>query len=619
MHKMPLLEGLSEAQCKAVMHGEGPALVAAGPGSGKTLTIVRRILYLIYEMGIAADKILVITYTREAALSMQQKYCQQLRIVDFSQSLSQNNVSFGTFHSYFYQIIRNNIKYSEYQLITQKEKKKIVCDILKSAGEAPTDFAVKKFLDQVSFYKNTGRAKESSEYTKYYQRYIEIMRIFKRLDFDDMLYLCKQEFLENDNLLISCRKQYDYILIDEFQDINPIQYELIFLLTCKYRNLFVVGDDDQAIYGFRGTDVECFHKFQQDFPDAKLYYLTTNYRCGENIVNASKRLISHNKNRMPKNIMSDIKGRGCGRICVRESMHVSESYEKLMKHLKTIDITHLNREAILFRTNASMQSFATNLLNEGIPFVLREKIRSVYEHFIVSDISDYFDAAHGCKERSLYLRIFQKYHMDLEREVLREDKVDLNEVKRLFAQGFYENKKALYYIEKLERQLLQLQKMRLGLGIRYILHGMNYEEYLLRKAGNKGRLPEEWQEVLEWIQKDAERYCEYADWLESKERSINDMQGIKILNTDRQGIHLMTMHASKGLEFDKVYIMHLNEGVIPKYKRGELLTKEAVEEERRLFYVALTRAKEEIELHYISGTKENPRMQSRFLEEMEIF
>ena len=206
-----------------------------------------------------------------------------------------------------------------------------------------------------------------------------------------------------------------------------------------------------------------------------------------------------------------------------------------------------------------------------------------------------------------------------EREVLREDKVDLNEVKRLFAQGFYENKKALYFIEKLERQLLQLQKMRLGLGIRYILHGMNYEEYLLRKAGNKGRIPEEWQEVLEWVQKDAERYCEYADWLENKERSINDMQGIKILNTDKQGIHLMTMHASKGLEFDKVYIMHLNEGVIPKYKRGELLTKEAVEEERRLFYVALTRAKEEIELHYISGTKENPRMQSRFLKEMDIF
>lgn len=615
MLKNPLLDGLNEAQCEAVMHGEGPAMVVAGPGSGKTLTIIRRLLYLIYERKIPADKILVITYTKETALSMQEKFYEQKSQFAFKQQVNQGYVSFGTFHSYFYQIIKNINKFSEYQLITPQEKYKLATLVLKESPEEVSDFAIRRFLEQISFFKNTGRQKDEEDIEESFCKYRELLQQYKRMDFDDMLYLCKEEFQTDSNLLKKCRERYEYILIDEYQDINPIQYELIHMLTQNKQNLFVVGDDDQAIYGFRGSDGQCFQKLLKDYKDVKVLYLNVNYRCEEAIVKASQSLISKNKKRLNKEIISGVNGEEKGEIHIVGNINTKEMYYALVKRFAERAVDELSLEAVLFRTNASLQSFANMLAAKQVPFIVRERIKSYYEHFIVSDIRDFFSAALGCKDRALYLRIFQRLNISIGREVLKEEQMDLKVIKERLRKGIYDEVYVTGQLEKLERHLHRLGNMRPGLGISYILHAMNYEKYLLLKAGNQKTIPEEWKEVLEWLQEDADAYVEYRSW-ERHIQSSKDTMDKQICVQNKQGIHLMTMHAAKGLEFHKVYICNLNDGVIPKLKKGDVVTEELIEEERRLLYVAITRAKEELELHYVAGTRENPRLASRFLEEL---
>ncbi len=621
MHNSEILEGLNDAQCEAVMHGEGPAMVVAGPGSGKTLTIIRRLLYLIYERNVPADKILVITYTKEAALSMQHKFYEQKEHFRFLEHVNHGPVSFGTFHSYFYQIIKNIKKYSEYQLITPQEKIKLAKTIFKETKDEITDFEVKHFLEQISYFKNTGKLKDEDNDIHLFQKYQKALQKYKRMDFDDMLYLCKQEFMADEELLKAWSGRYEFILIDEYQDINPIQYELMHLLSRQHQNLFVVGDDDQAIYGFRGSDVECFQKFYQDYLDTKTIHLNINYRCTSQITQVTQKLISKNKNRIEKNIISGVGEQG-GNISVIGSENVREMYCKLTDKLQQTKEQELNRSAILFRTNSALQSCANILSSKQIPFVIREKIKSIYEHFIASDIIDFFMVANGCKDRSMYLRIFHRMNIPYGREFLKEKAVDLRVVKERIKNSIYDDSYTLQQIDILCNHLQRLGKMRPELGISYILHAMSYEKYLLSKAGNQIRIPEEWKEVLDWLREDTESYGNIRDWMQhvNHNRKNLDMNRME-RGQNPKGIHLLTMHAAKGLEFQKVYILHLNDGIVPKLKRGEVIKEEHIEEERRVFYVALTRAKTHIELYYLTGTKDNPKLVSRFLSDInyEIF
>lgn len=611
-----------------MLHGEGPALVAAGPGSGKTTVITRRLLYLIQERKVPPQNILVITFTKEAARSMQERFLSQLQDFNLRQSAATGFVSFGTFHSYFYQIIRSVKKYSEYRLITQQEKYRILKPILQSTEEEITEGSMNKVLSQISYFKNTGRFAMSEgegmdgtgqAASDIFQHYQAAMTSYKRMDFDDMLYLCKKALSEDTALLAYWQSRFSYILIDEYQDINPIQYELIRMLLQPPYNLFVVGDDDQAIYGFRGSDSKIFQSFLEDFEAAVQITLNINYRCGGTIVNASRRLIERNKARVAKELMPCGENASKGQISLTGAMNTKESYGKVITALKERTAEALCQEAVLFRTNAAMQMLATELSRSHIPFIMREKCESIYDHFLVKDIMDYFQAAKGCLDRSLFLRLFQKQRVYLAREALRTETVDLAQVKSFFGCGFYESRQAVEAIEALERHFTRLAGMRPRLGISYILHAMDYEGYLCRKAGGTGEVLEEWRELLEWLQEDAAEFTTLERWQEHQELYGKELlQEREASQKEKKGIHLLTLHASKGLEFERVYIMNLNEGTVPKYKRGEVLTRERIEEERRLFYVGMTRAKEALELHYVAGTKENPRVRSRFLEEIGI-
>lgn len=619
MSKEILLEGLNEEQLSAVLHGEGPALVVAGPGSGKTTVIVRRLLYLIQEREVPADKILVITFTKEAAVSMQEKYRRETEEIFSSKQLSKGIVHFATFHSYFYQIIRSISKYSEYSLITQREKERIAETILKKENtEEISHFQVKNLLMEISFYKNTGEIKNTEEtkvWLGLFENYQKILESHKKMDFDDMLYLCYKELQNNNQLLEYWKKRFSYIMIDEYQDINPIQYQIMKILTHSTSNLLVVGDDDQAIYGFRGSDTESFRKFQSDYYPIHKIFLVKNYRCTEAIINASKRLIERNEEREGKELVSAYKNVYCGKIEAIGCINKEEGMKCIGSKLRILDTDLINQQAILFRTNASLQIFACYLNKNKIPYVIREKGKSIYEHFIACDVLDYFQAAFGNKERSLYLRIFQK--IGIGRGGLRKEQVDLEEVKAYYGNEMFYGSETIEKIEALERHLLRLMKMRPGLGLHYIMHGMDYMGYLIRKNNNEWQLPREWQDMLDWLEADAKEYYRFADWMKNIEEFKEKFYDKRPLTSNvQEGIHLMTLHASKGLEFQKVYLWDVNEGNLPQYHKGEEISKERLEEERRLCYVGITRGKEEAELYYTEGGKDSSIQASRFLEEM---
>ncbi len=638
MHNRTILQGLNEAQLEAVLHGEGPALVAAGPGSGKTRCITHRLLYLILEHQIPPQEILVITFTKEAAKTMQERFQCEYHGLKVNCKLncklnSQGFVSFGTFHSFFYQIIRSIQKYSEYQLITQQEKLKIAKEVLqKNDSEEVTETDIHSFLSCVSYFKNTGALlryssnitsqNENEQKLQFHEKftsYEAMKQHYKRMDFDDMLYLCRKEFQQSEELLKYWQNRFTYILVDEAQDMNPVQYELLKMLTKSPCNLFLVGDDDQAIYGFRGSKTDIFQEFIKDYPNAIQICLSKNYRCAEDIVQASKRLIEGNQHRVEKKLVSAKENAFKGQIKAYSSVNTIESYKKVIEGLKNRQEEELDGRAVLFRTNFAMQAFATQLAVQNIHFVLREKIGSIYEHFVIKDILDYFRAASGERDRSLFIRIFQKLSVPLGREALRTGQVDLKNVKKVYSSGFYENRHAYDVIEILERNLNHLSKMRPALGIKYILHAMEYQKFLLHKCGRRTELLEEWQQLIDWLTEDAKEYADFKGWERHMQNYAKELEKqLKHTRQEKKGIHLLTLHASKGLEFKKVYIMNLNEGNIPQLRRGETITQERLEEERRLFYVGMTRAEEELELHYITGTKENPKIKSRFLEELKL-
>lgn len=619
MHKEYFLEGLNEAQRDAVMHGEGPALVVAGPGSGKTTVIIRRLLFLIRVKKVAADKILVITFTKEAAVSMQEKYKKETKNTFSTHQLTKGIVDFATFHSYFYQIIKSISKYSDFSLITQIEKEKIAEMILKKEGlEEITPYHIRNFLSEISFYKNTGRYKNDNElenWLELFHTYQQMLEKNKKMDFDDMLYLCHKELLENQELLEFWQNRYLYIMIDEYQDINPVQYKIMRMLSGNKSNILVVGDDDQAIYGFRGSDTASFQKFQKDYHPITKIFLLQNYRCKDVIVKASKKLIETNSERERKELAAVIQNEYMGKIEAVGSCDRETGMESLTSRLKKLNIDKMNQQAILFRTNASMQIFACFLTGKKIPFIIREKSKSIYEHFIVCDILDYFRAANGMNERSLYIRIFQKLRMG--REGLRQEEIDLEDVKAFYKKEAFKSKETVEKIEALERHLNRLKKMRPSLGIRYIMHGMDYTGHLIRKNNDARDLPSDWINLLEWLCEDSKDYLDFNDWQNHIEEYKKKLYNLNFSDSQpTKGIHLMTLHASKGLEFQKVYLWDVSEGNIPQYHKGEELSRERLEEERRLCYVGVTRATEEVELYYYEGAKGTPVFPSRFLEEM---
>lgn len=636
-------------------------LVTAGPGSGKTHVLTSRILYLVQERQIPPGQILVITFTREAACSMQRRYLKMSEKFPCSKDARFGQVSFGTFHSFFYQILRSSEKYTRYRIIGEAEKEKMIYPLLKEIkarrGIEDKYFdligreEVRRVLSAISFDKNTGREQEAIGQLRepWGECYGEILRGFEKekelrrqLDLDDLLVLTARELSQDAGLLQYWRSRYPYMLVDEFQDCNPVQYEILKLLYPKRGNLFVVGDDDQAIYGFRGADPGIMRRFMEEYLEPICavgtqeqiahVVLGRNYRCAPEVVEASARVIACNRRRMEKQLASNRDSEG--KVQLKEFAGGREERDYVLSQCRGRTPSELNRWAVLFRTGSLLAAFGAELMQAGIPFVVREKTGNIYEHFVVRDVMDYFRAAYGCRERQLFLRIWNRPRLRVGREALDRPVVDFGRIKKFYSGTYYQNPDAVRDVEQFERKLEQLRRFSPELGITFIRRGFGYEEFLRRRAGDNRELLENWLEVLDWLEEDCAGHRDFREWERCQESTALQLsqEGRSVCTAGREsgeggagidrgsnaapkkGIHILTLHAAKGLEYDRVFLMDVNEGNIPKLKRGITVTDSLLEEERRLFYVGMTRARDSLELLYQTGTRERPRLPSTFLQ-----
>lgn len=602
-YKVPEFTG-NPNQEQAIMHTVGAAQVFAGPGSGKTYVIVHRIRQLITGQGIDPSHILVITFTKAAALEMQERF---FRLMEPERP----PVRFGTFHAVFYHILKQSAQYRDYVIITETERRKLIRQIIHMHRRFAClqEEDMDSIIASLSAYKTSSVIKplsvqkiEEADILYLTEEYASYLREFKQMDFDDILCHCYDMLTVQPDILARWQKQFSYILIDEFQDISPKQYEIIRLLAAPEDNLFIVGDDDQSIYGFRGASPGIMRDFMRDYPSADRIFLDINYRCNSQIVEAAGKVISENHNRVEKQVRASHKeGAGLNlqlfRSAAEEEEWLSEELER-KKELESLEAC-----AMICRTNYDCAMWAQTLRRKGIPFTMKEAPKSRFRHFVIQDIMAYMALAQGELMRKHFLRIMNRPVRYLKREAVSQERIVEAQLT-----AYYRDTPVLQErIRKLFRELEYLRTKSPYLQVHYIRKIIGYDRYLTEKYGvEKARelidIGIEFQEFV----KEFQTFTQIDDYISQYEETLRD---IRTCETETAGIRLMTMHASKGLEFDTVYIPDCQEGTIPSARSQ---TDEEIEEERRMFYVAMTRAKRELYLMAYHG-KSGKDVPSRFI------
>lgn len=604
----------NETQKKAIRHRQGPMLVLAGPGSGKTTVITNRVRYLTEKAGVDPGHILVITFTRAAAREMKERYEQMTQA-------GCSRVSFGTFHSVFFLILKLAYRYQAANIVREEQRIQFVRELLEHCDLEVEDEGefIASVLSEISMVKGELMdldhyyAKNCSEdvFKQLFLGYEEQLRKRRLLDFDDMLVMCYQLFKERPDILSAWQNKYKYILIDEFQDINRIQYEIVRMLAEPENNLFIVGDDDQSIYRFRGAKPEIMLGFERDYPDAPRLLLDQNYRSSRQIVEAAGNVIRHNRTRFPKDIRA---ARGNGRpLDIREWPEPIDESLAIAGELRDYASMGIAYEdmAVLYRTNLGPRLLIEKLMEYNIPFNMRDTVPNLYDHWIVKNILSYIKAATGDLSRSNILTIINRPKRYVSRDALEGQMVNWEAVK-----SFYQDKNwMLDRIEQLEYDLIMLKTMAPAAAVNYIRKAVDYDSYLREYAGERRMKPEELLEVLDQLQESAAGFKTYDAWFAHmdhyRDQLLKQAQGG---NGREKGVSLMTMHSSKGLEFRVVYILDANEGITPHHKA---VLDPDVEEERRMFYVAMTRAKERLHIYYVRERYHKKQEKSRFAEEAE--
>ena len=604
---------MNEAQKKAAAHGRGPLLVLAGPGSGKTLVITSRTKYLIEECQVPPEHILVITFTKAAAVSMRERFYGLMRG-------KRPPVTFGTFHAVFFQILKHAYGYTADAVAREEQKCQFIRETAKKLGiDAPDEAEfIRGMLGEISYVKNEGIEPEhclSSScprevFPRFFREYDRRMKAEGLLDFDDMLIYCRELLTERKDILGAWQQKYRYILVDEFQDANSVQYEIVRMLAGPSGNLFLVGDDDQSIYRFRGANPKLMRQFTEDYPEAGTVLLDINYRSGADILEKSSNLISHNRDRFKKQI------RPYRETSIPVQIHsfpdVAKENEFLLQNIKEKHEAGISyRElAVLFRTNIQPRQLLEKLMAHHIPFRVRDGLPDIYSHFIARNLIAYIRLGMGERSRDLFLAVMNRPNRYISREAVDKPRIFFADLL-----NYYSGKKWMEErIHAFEEDVGCLEGMTPYTAVHYIRKVIGYEAYLKEYAKERGINQEELLDILEELQEAAKEYTSYEAWFFHIEDYKREWSGqMEQLAVDREAVQLMTMHSSKGLEFGTVYITEANEGLNP-YKRS--VTEEEIEEERRLFYVAMTRAKDELHICTVQERCGRRSQPSRFLGEL---
>lgn len=606
----------NKSQIQAISHMDGPAMVLAGPGSGKTTVITHRIKNLIEKAGVRPENILVVTFTKAAAISMQKRFSTLMN------GGKGQLVTFGTFHSVFYKILRKSRRYEATEILSERQKTDYIREIIGRYGISSNDISElsQNIINDIGNIKgNMLNAQEyepscckKEDFIKVYNAYNLELKKDGRMDFDDILRECYLLLCENQTILEQWRELYKYILIDEFQDINRIQMNIIELLASPLNNIFVVGDDDQSIYGFRGARPEIMIEFKDYYPEAELIVLDVNYRSTQSIINVAGRVIKNNKTRLDKcahaNNDKDFQPD------IRKFRNQVEELKFVVSKIKEYENQgiSLSEMAILVRNNSQIQEISSFLKNRKIEAESGKYRSNIYNGMVAKDILSYvrgalkFDGTYFNEDLIYVLNKPQRY---ISRQVVLSVNMNISAVRRIYSKNNIDS--FLFHIE-------MIRKLPPQAALSYIRKGAGYEEYLRLYAIENNIPMSGLLKQLEQLVQECSKFNTLEQWINSIDSAQNsEGQNFGKKSSGEGGannrINIMTMHGSKGLEFKAVFIVDANQGIIPTSKA---LRERDFEEERRLFYVAITRAIDYLNVYAVEERLGCPIEVSMFVEEM---
>ena len=606
----------NKSQIQAISHMDGPAMVLAGPGSGKTTVITHRIKNLIEKAEVRPENILVVTFTKAAAISMQKRFSTLMN------GGKGQLVTFGTFHSVFYKILRKSRRYEATEILSERQKTDYIREIIGRYGISSNDISElsQNIINDIGNIKgNMLNAQEyepscckKEDFIKVYNAYNLELKKDGKMDFDDILRECYLLLCENHTILEQWRELYKYILIDEFQDINRIQMNIIELLASPLNNIFVVGDDDQSIYGFRGARPEIMIEFKDHYPEAELIVLDVNYRSTQSIINVAGRVIENNKTRLDKcahaNNDKDFQPD------IRKFRNQVEELKFVVSKIKEYENQgiSLSEMAILVRNNSQIQEISSFLKNRKIEAKSGKHRSNIYNGMVAKDILSYvrgalkFDGTYFNEDLIYVLNKPQRY---ISRQVVLSVNMNISAVRRIYSKNNIDS--FLFHIE-------MIRKLPPQAALSYIRKGAGYEDYLRLYAIENNIPMSGLLKQLEQLVQECSKFNTLEQWINSIDSAQNsEGQNFGKKSSGEDGtnnrINIMTMHGSKGLEFKAVFIVDANQGIIPTSKA---LRERDFEEERRLFYVAITRAIDYLNIYAVEERLGCPIEVSMFVEEM---
>ncbi|MFR1492476.1 ATP-dependent helicase [Eubacterium ventriosum] len=606
----------NKSQIQAISHMDGPAMVLAGPGSGKTTVITHRIKNLIEKAEVRPENILVVTFTKAAAISMQKRFSTLMN------GGKGQLVTFGTFHSVFYKILRKSRRYEATEILSERQKTDYIREIIGRYGISSNDISElsQNIINDIGNIKgNMLNAQEyepscckKEDFIKVYNAYNLELKKDGKMDFDDILRECYLLLCENHTILEQWRELYKYILIDEFQDINRIQMNIIELLASPLNNIFVVGDDDQSIYGFRGARPEIMIEFKDYYPEAELIVLDVNYRSTQSIINVAGRVIENNKTRLDK--CAHANNNKDFQPDIRKFRNQVEELKFVVSKIKEYENQgiSLSEMAILVRNNSQVQEISSFLKNRKIEAESGKHRSNIYNGMVAKDILSYvrgalkFDGTYFNEDLIYVLNKPQRY---ISRQVVLSVNMNISAVRRIYSKNNIDS--FLFHIE-------MIRKLPPQAALSYIRKGAGYEEYLCLYAIENNIPMSGLLKQLEQLVQECSKFNTLEQWINSIDSAQNsEGQNFGKKSSGEGGtnnrINIMTMHGSKGLEFKAVFIVDANQGIIPTSKA---LRERDFEEERRLFYVAMTRAIDYLNVYAVEERLGCPIEVSMFVEEM---
>lgn len=600
----------NEAQQRAVQHRDGPMMVLAGPGSGKTAVVTGRTCRLIEE-GISPSSILVVTFTRAAAAEMKERFLRQ-------RGEASTAVTFGTFHGVFFGILRHTYSISGGTVIGEQQKLSLLKELLQqlypgAEQEADLPSQVGREISQI---KGSGLSPENyysgvlpqEVFRKVYASYEKWKQENRRMDFDDIIVRCWRLLSGRPELCRAWQNKFRYLLVDEFQDISPMQYKIVKLLAQPRNNLFIVGDDDQSIYRFRGANPELMLRFPKEFPGCQTVTLDRNYRSTPEILETAGKLIAVNRKRFPKTIHA-VRGHGEPvRLEIfsnprKECIHLAREIRREKE-----SGTDFDKIAVLVRTNSGCREAVEQMMAWQIPFSVREMLPCIYDHWIAQTLFAYMRLGAGSRKRTDFLRIYNRPNRYFSRDAFLAPEISFDSLFRYYQDKAWMMKRAA----KLEDDIHVLGRLAPYGQVIYIRREIGLDDYVKEYAGERGIPEEELLQVLDELSESARNYPTWDAWQKGIEEYREKLQVQGQKGKEASGVCLSTLHAAKGMEYDSVYILDVNEGVIPYHKA---VLDADLEEERRMLYVGMTRARLRLHLYAVRERYEKKADLSRFLRE----